>query len=205
MHYFYMRVSTNKQNTDRQLIEFMEYIRKNDIDKYQIIEEKYTGKTMKRDKLSGLLKLIENGDTLVIKELDRLGRNYNELGKLWKDLTIRGINIICLDMPMLNTENKTDLEKTLISDITFTLLNYMAEKERQKISQRTKEGLAAKKAQGVALGRPKIFAEALPKDFDQYVKLIEKKKLSKTQVSNLLNISRPTLDRYIKLYNNMEG
>jgi DNA invertase Pin-like site-specific DNA recombinase len=93
---------------------------------------------------------------LIIKELDRLGRNMEMIKEEWRDLEKTGINIIVIDTEILNTVGKSDLEKTLISNIVFELLSYIAEKERVKIKQRQDEGIAVAKAKGRKLGRPGV-------------------------------------------------
>ena len=97
--------------------------------------------------------LLRDGDTLVIKELDRLGRNMDMIKNEWQEIQSKGIDIVVLDTPILNTKNKSDLEKKLIANIVFELLTYMAEKERIKIKTRQAEGIAAAKARGVRFGR----------------------------------------------------
>ena len=123
MIYGYARVSTKEQNEDRQI----ETLTKFGVEKKYIKVDKASGKDFNRPKYQ-LLKneILRTGDTLVIKELDRLGRNMEEIKKEWQDLSNMGIDIVIIDSPILNTDNKTDLEKNLISNIVFELLSYMA-------------------------------------------------------------------------------
>ncbi len=158
--YGYARVSTKEQNLDRQINSISDYCKKHniliDVDR-DIIKEHISGKDFKRERYLTLKEeLLKSGDTLIIKELDRLGRNMEMIKEEWRDLEERGINIIVIDTEILNTVGKSDLEKKLISNIVFELLSYMAEKERVKIKQRQAEGIAAAKAKGRKLGRPGV-------------------------------------------------
>ena len=157
--YAYIRVSTKEQNIDRQQESISKYCLDNniDIDERDIIIEKQSGKDFNREGYLTLKNsLLRKGDTLIIKELDRLGRDMAMIKEEWRELEKLGISIVVIDTPILNTVGKTDLEKTLISNIVFELLSYMAEKERVKIKQRQAEGIAAAKAKGIKLGRPEI-------------------------------------------------
>lgn len=149
--YGYARVSTKEQHLDRQL----EALRAAGIADRDIITDKQSGKDFSRPGWQTLTQqILRNGDTLVIKELDRLGRNYEQIKSEWAALIDAGIEIVVLDTPMLNTNGKTDLEKRLISNIVFELLAYLAEKERIKIKARQAEGIAIAKAEGRKMGRP---------------------------------------------------
>ena len=151
--YGYARVSTKEQNLDRQI----EVLRAYGIDERNIITDKQSGKDFNREGYKALKNnFLRTGDTLVIKELDRLGRDMEQIKEEWNSLLKQGIDVVVIDTPILNTTNKGDLEKTLISNIVFELLSYMAEKERQKIKQRQAEGIAIAKAKGVKIGRPSI-------------------------------------------------
>lgn len=153
--FYYARVSTKDQNIDRQLEAFKEYGVQDERD---IIIDKASGKDFNREGYKLLTtQLLREGDTLVIKELDRLGRNMDQIKKEWNNLIEKGINIIVIDTPILNTSGKTDLEKKLISNIVFELLSYMAQKERDKIKQRQAEGIKALRDRnnGKGIGRPK--------------------------------------------------
>lgn len=145
--YGYTRVSTKEQNLERQIISICDFCKENNIkidEEREIIKEKVSGKDFKREQYLSLKEaLLRPGDTLIIKELDRLGRNMAMIKEEWQDLQKREIEIVVIDTPILNTVGKTDLEKTLISNIVFELLSYMAEKERLKIRQRQAEGIAA--------------------------------------------------------------
>lgn len=148
----YARVSTKEQNLDRQLEVLKQYV-----DKRNIIIDKQSGKDFERDGYRTLKsQLLRSGDTLYIKELDRLGRDYSQMKKEYAELIEMGVNVVVIDTPLLSTDNKSDLEKKLISSMVFELFAYLAEKERQKIRSRCAEGIEAARQRGVKFGRPKI-------------------------------------------------
>lgn len=138
--YGYARVSTKEQVLTRQIDALKEY----GVPEAQILADKESGKDFNRVQYQNLKNVIlRAGDTLVIKELDRLGRDWDGIKKEWQELADKGINIVVIDQPMLNTVGKSDLEKKLIQGILFDLLAYMAEKERVKIRSRQREGIDA--------------------------------------------------------------
>ena len=154
MNYGYVRVSTKEQNEDRQLIALDECGIK--IDK--IYMDKQSGKDFDRTEYKKMIKRLKSGDVLVIKSIDRLGRNYEEILNQWREITkVKKADIIVLDMPILDTRQNKDLLGTLISDLVLQLLSYVAENERTNIRQRQAEGIAAAKAKGVIFGRPKKY------------------------------------------------
>ncbi|MGN2347285.1 recombinase family protein [Clostridium cagae] len=145
--YGYIRVSSKKQNEERQRVALREYCEENKINmdfERDVITDEQSGKNFKREGYM-LLKehLLRAGDTLIIKELDRLGRNMDMIKDEWMALERMGINLIIIDNPMLSTNNKGDLDRKVISNIVFELMSYMAQKEREKILKRQAEGLAA--------------------------------------------------------------
>jgi Site-specific recombinases, DNA invertase Pin homologs len=148
--YGYVRVSTKEQNLDRQLLAMHEF----GVQEAQIYQEKLSGKDFERPVYQRLIKKLKPGDTLVIKSIDRLGRNYDEILEQWRILTKeKGAAIVVLDMPLLDTRQGRDLTGTLIADIVLQLLSYVAQTEREFIRQRQAEGIAAAKARGVQFGR----------------------------------------------------
>ncbi|NFE85862.1 recombinase family protein [Clostridium botulinum] len=145
--YGYIRVSSKKQNEERQRVALREYCEENKINmdfERDVITDEQSGKNFKREGYI-LLKehLLRAGDTLIIKELDRLGRNMDMIKDEWIALEKMGVNLIIIDNPMLSTNNKGDLDRKVISNIVFELMSYMAQKEREKILKRQAEGLAA--------------------------------------------------------------
>lgn len=148
--YGYVRVSTKEQNLDRQIIALREF----GVPDTQIFQEKQSGKDFERPVYRRLIKKLKPGDTLVIKSIDRLGRNYDEILEQWRIITKeKRADIVVLDMPLLDTRQGRDLTGTLIADIVLQLLSYIAQTEREFIRQRQAEGIAAAKARGVQFGR----------------------------------------------------
>lgn len=196
----YVRVSTKEQNTDRQYQAIEEYCNENNIaiDPRDIFEDKASGKDFNREKYQALKHTLRVGDTLIIKELDRLGRDMEQIKAEWQELNKMGISIIVIDNPILNTKNKTDLEKTLISNIVFELLSYMAEKERLKIKQRQKEGITAALDKGVEFGRPKV--EVDNKEFAKVYKSWKAGEITAVKAMELLGLAKATFYRKVKEY-----
>ena len=148
--YGYVRVSSREQNTDRQRIA----LRKYGVAEDMVIADWQSGKDFDRPGYRLLLELLQPGDTLVIKSIDRLGRSYEEILEQWRLLTKQmQVTVVVLDMPILNTGLGRDLTGTLIADIVLQLLSYVAQTERELIRQRQAEGIAAAKARGVRFGR----------------------------------------------------
>ncbi len=149
--YGYVRVSTREQNEDRQLIA----LREMSIPEGNIFMDKQSGKDFDRPQYKKLVRKLKKDDLLYIKSIDRLGRNYEEIQNQWRVLTKeKGIDIVVLDMPLLDTRRGKDLMGTFLSDIVLQVLSFVAENERTNIRQRQAEGIAAAKARGVRFGRP---------------------------------------------------
>lgn len=159
--YGYVRVSSRDQNEARQYLELLDF----GIEEKNIYMDKLSGKDFNRPSYHRLVyKKIKPGDLLVIKSIDRLGRNYNEILQEWKYITKeKNVDIKILDMPLLDTDQNKDLIGTLIGDIVLQLLSFVAENERVNIHQRQAEGIRAAKLRGVRFGRPEI---PLPDDFE---------------------------------------
>ena len=150
MQYGYARVSTKEQNEGRQLAALTEF----GVAEKCIFMDKQSGKNFERDNYKKLLEKLKTGDTLVVKSIDRLGRNYDEILEQWRSITKeKGADIVVLDMPLLDTRNSRDLTGTLIADIVLQLLSYVAQTEREFIRQRQAEGIAIAKQNGVKFGR----------------------------------------------------
>ena len=150
MEYGYARVSTREQNERRQLIALWEF----GIEDDRIYMDRQSGKNFERTQYRRLLGRLSCGDTLVIKSIDRLGRNYEEILEQWRIITKeKQVGIVVLDMPLLDTRQNRDLTGTLIADIVLQLLSYVAQTEREFIRQRQAEGIAAARQQGVKFGR----------------------------------------------------
>ena len=148
--YGYIRVSSKDQSIDRQFIALQDF----GVDKQRIFIDKLSGKDFDRPQYRQLVKKLKPGDTLIIKSIDRLGRNYDEILTQWRKITKeRQADIVVLDMPLLDTRQGRDLTGTLIADIVLQLLSYVAQTEREFIRQRQAEGIAAAKVKGIKFGR----------------------------------------------------
>ena len=150
MEYGYARISTKEQNERRQLVALRDFGIKND----KIYMDKQSGKDFERIQYRRLLRTLKSGDTLVVKSIDRLGRNYEEILEQWRIITKeKQAAIVVLDMPLLDTRQNRDLTGTLIADIVLQLLSYVAQTEREFIRKRQAEGIAVARQQGVKFGR----------------------------------------------------
>ena len=154
MVYGYVRVSAKDQNEDRQMVALKEY----GVPYEQIISEKQSGKDFERRNYKMLIGKLKKEDLLVIKSIDRLGRNYEEIIKQWQLITKDiGADIFVIDMPLLDTRTNKDFLGTFIGDLVLQILSFVSQNERENIKQRQAEGIAAAKARGVIFGRPQIF------------------------------------------------
>ena len=159
--YGYIRVSTKDQNEDRQFIA----LREMSVPEKNIFLDKQSGKDFKRPMYIRMLKRMKKDDLLYVKGIDRLGRNYDEILEQWRILTKeKGVDIVVLDMPLLDTRRGKDLMGTFLSDIVLQVLSFVAENERTNIRQRQAEGIAAAKKRGIRFGRP---PKPLPKNFHE--------------------------------------
>ncbi len=157
--YGYVRVSTRDQNEDRQLRALRELA----IPEQNLYLDKRSGKDFARPAYGRLVRRLKKDDLLYVKSIDRLGRNYGEIQEQWRLLTKeKGVDIVVLDMPLLDTRRGKDLIGTFLSDIVLQVLSFVAENERVTIRQRQAEGIAAAKARGVRFGRPPM---PLPENF----------------------------------------
>ena len=186
MDYGYARVSTKEQNEERQLIALREF----GLEDSQITLDKQSGKDFDRRGYRRLLRKLKDGDTLVVKSIDRLRRNYEEILEQWRIITKeKGAAIVVLDMPLLDTRRNRDLTGTLIADIVLQLLSYVAQTEREFIRQRQAEGIAAAKARGVKFGRP---YKELPAGFHDAKARWERGELSARAAGEELHITHRT-------------
>ena len=190
----YARVSSKEQNEERQLVAFKEY----DIDERDIYIDKQSGKDFNRENYITLKHILRENDLLVIKSIDRLGRNYNQIIDEWKDITKNiKADIVVIDMPLLDTRKNKDLLGTFISDLVLQILSYVAEQERTFIKQRQKEGITNAKNNGVKFGRPKI---EKPQDFDVVVSRWKNKDIKSKEAMELLGLKPNTFYNMVKKY-----
>ena len=185
----YARVSTTDQNLDRQIEAFNKF----GVDK--IYSDKMSGKNFQRENYIKMLDKLVAGDILVIKSIDRLGRNYDMIINEWRKITLSiGADIVVLDMPLLDTRHKEQgLTGKFISDLVLQILSYVAETERNNIKQRQAEGIRIAKEKGKHLGRPR---NALPEKFKEVVTLYEDKQITLDEALNELDLSRSTFFKY---------
>jgi len=190
--YGYIRVSTREQNEARQVIALREFGVPEDC----VFMDKLSGKDFQRPAYQALLAALSPGDVLVVKSIDRLGRNYDEILEQWRLITKeKGAAIVVLDMPLLDTRNSRDLTGTLIADIVLQLLSYVAETERSFIRQRQAEGIAAAKARGVQFGRKPL---PRPEAYPAILQLWREQRISANEAGQRLHVGRNTFLRWAK-------
>lgn len=195
----YVRVSSQDQNEDRQMIAIHEF----GVDDAHIFIDKMSGKDFNRPQYQELMKRLQASDLLIIKSIDRLGRNYKEILHQWQIITKeKEVDVVVLDMPLLDTRTNKDLVGTLIADIVLQLLSYVAQTEREFIKQRQREGIDAAKARGVKMGRP---IKKAPEDFEKMVELWENKKIPLERVLKKSMMSEATFYRRLRELRIAEG
>ena len=197
--YGYIRVSSRDQNEDRQRIALHEV----GVPDENVYMDKQSGKDFNRPQYKKLLRKIKRDDLLCIKSIDRLGRNYAEILEQWRVLTKqKGIDIVVLDMPLLDTRRGKDLMGTFLSDIVLQVLSFVAENERVNIRQRQAEGIAAAKARGVRFGRPPA---SLPENFHGVYQRWRAGKITGAAAAKECNMSLPTFRYRAKVYENAKS
>ncbi len=187
MKYGYVRVSTKEQNIDRQL----SCMYAQGLNDKTIFIDKQSGKDFERDEYQKLKKKLKSGDLLVIKSIDRLGRNYDMIIDEWRTLVNdMNVDIVVLDMPLLDTRTEgKNLVGKFISDIVLQILSFVAENERENIKKRQAEGIRIAKEKGKHLGRPKL---KLPKNFTIIVNQYKKKEITLAEALSSLKMNRST-------------
>ena len=191
----YVRVSSQEQNEDRQLISMEQA----GVPRSNIYIDKQSGKDFNRPNYKRLIKKLRSGDTLFIKSIDRLGRNYEEILNQWRIITKeKFVDVVVIDMPLLDTRHEKNLLGTFISDIVLQLLSYVSETERTNIKQRQAEGIAAAKKRGVKFGRP---IKEMPPNFGELITQWEKKELTMQEILKTYDMSESTFYRRMREYN----
>ena len=190
--YAYIRVSSKDQNIDRQVLA-MESI---GLIKTQMIIDYQTGKDFNRQNYRKLVKKLKRGDELYIKSIDRLGRNYDEILAEWPYLTtVKQINIIVLDFPLLDTRHKVNgITGKFLADLVLQVLSYVAQVERENINQRQREGIKVAKEKGIKFGRPK---KEYPDNFDTVASMWKKGAVSLREGADMLEVSHTTFSRWL--------
>ena len=190
--YGYVRVSSQEQNEDRQLIAMAEV----GVERTNIFIDKQSGKDFDRPNYKRLIKRLRPGDTLFIKSIDRLGRNYEEIQNQWRIITKdKCVDMVVIDMPLLDTRNHKNLLGTFISDLVLQLLSFISENERTTIRQRQAEGIAAAKKRGVRFGRP---TKEAPPEFDEIVARWQKKEIPLDEILKEYDMSAATFYRRLR-------
>lgn len=191
--YGYIRVSTKEQCEDRQLIALRDFPVCDD----KIFMDKLSGKDFNRPQYKKLLRKLKRGDILVVKSIDRLGRNYEEILNQWRIITKeKQADIVVLDMPLLDTRKTgRNLTGTFVADLVLQILSYVAQTERENIRQRQMEGIAAAKLRGVRFGRPR---KPVPEKFFRLKERWERREITSRQAANELHIAQDTFIRWVR-------
>ena len=188
----YARVSSKEQNEDRQIVELQPLV----TTESHLLVEKQSGKNFDRPIYKSLKNIMREGDVLVVKSLDRLGRNYDQMKEEWKDLSDRGIKIKVLDTPMLDTSKYDDeLMGKFVSDIVLNVLSFVAENERKNIKQRQREGIDAALTKGVKFGRP---AMKKPDNFDKVIKRWKNGEIKAVEAMEELGVKKTVFYKMVK-------
>ena len=190
--YGYVRVSSKEQNEDRQLVAMRNF----GVQDNNIFLDKQSGKDFNRKAYYKLLRKLKAGDTLVIKSIDRLGRDYSEVPEQWRIISKeRQAAIVVIDIPLLDTRNQNrDLTGTFIADLVLQILSYVAQQEREFIRQRQAEGIEAAKARGVKFGRPPM---ERPDNFPEVQAAWERGEISAREAGRRLGISYKTFQAWV--------
>lgn len=190
MDYGYIRVSTKEQNESRQMVAMEEF----GIEESRLYVDKQSGKDFNRPAYQELLEKVSKDDCIVIKSIDRLGRNYDEILEQWRVITkVKGASIVVLDMPLLDTREKNrDLTGVFIADLVLQILCYVAQSERENIRQRQAEGIAVAKEKGVQFGRPKMDR---PENAQELYKKYKRQEITGSKAATELGVSRTTFER----------
>lgn len=203
----YIRVSTKEQNEARQIEAMEKWNDENNITNAIQLIDKSTGTNTNREKLQLLLQVIDKGDLVVIKSIDRLSRNYKECKDLWQEITEKGADIVVIDMPLLDTRQYKDLLGSFISDLILSVLSYVAEQETEFRKQRQKEGIEAmpvdengkkvSKKTGRATGRPKA---EYPTNWQEVYTQWKNGNITGKKAMELLDLKKTTFYKLVKLY-----
>ncbi|HIZ42438.1 MAG TPA: recombinase family protein [Candidatus Gemmiger excrementigallinarum] len=191
MVYGYVRVSTKEQCEDRQLIALREF----PVAENHIFMDKLSGKDFNRPQYQKLIRRLKPHDILVVKSIDRLGRNYDEILDQWRVITkSRQADIVVLDMPLLDTrQTGRDLTGTFVADLVLQILSYVAQTERENIRQRQQEGIAAARLRGVRFGRPR---KQVPAEFEWVRQQWEQGRITSRQAARQLGVAQDTFLRW---------
>ena len=194
MNYVYIRVSTKEQNEDRQVDALKKYIE----DGGEMFMDKQSGKDFNRPNYLRMVDRLNKGDTVFIKSIDMLGRNYEEIIEQWRLITKEiKADIVVIDMPLLDTRQDKNLMGRFIADLVLQILSFVSENERANIRQRQAEGIASAQARGVKFGHPEI---PLPDNFEEVLRQVEEKKMLWKEASYELKMPLSTFRFKAKRY-----
>lgn len=193
--YGYIRVSTKEQCEDRQILALREF----PVSERNIFIDKLSGKDFNRPQYQKLMQKLHPGDLLVVKSIDRLGRNYTEILNQWRIITKeKRVDVVVLDMPLLDTrQTGKDLTGIFVADLVLQILSYVAQTERENIRQRQKEGIAAAKLRGIKFGRPR---KQVPEDFPEWKERWKRREITSREAAKQLGIAQDTFLRWVKAY-----
>ena len=191
--YGYVRVSSKDQCEARQVLALREF----KVPERNIYMDKMSGKDFNRPQYRRMVRKLKAGDVLVVKSIDRLGRNYEEILEQWRMLTKKKeVDVVVLDMPLLDTRmSGGNLTGVFVADLALQILSYVAQTERENIRQRQMEGIAAAKQRGVKFGRPK---KQVPEEFARLREKWMQKEVSSREAAKRLGISQDTFLRWSK-------
>ena len=189
--YGYARVSTKDQNLDRQLDALAQF----PVEESLVFTDHMSGRDFHRPGYKKLCEWLMPGDVVVVKSIDRLGRNYDEILEQWRTLTKRkSVDVVVIDMPLLDTRVvDKDVTGVFIADLVLQLLSYVAQVERDNTKQRQAEGIAAARARGVRFGRP---PKRVPDDFGRVRELWRAGEISAREAARRLGVSRSTFEKW---------
>lgn len=189
----YIRVSTKEQCEERQIIALRNF----PVPEDKIFVDKLSGKDFNRPQYQKLLRKLRPGDILVVKSIDRLGRDYEEILNQWRIITKeKRVDIVVLDMPLLDTrQTGKDLTGIFVADLVLQILSYVAQSERENIHQRQMEGISAAKLRGVRFRRPR---KPIPENFSDVKKRWETGIISSRQAARELHIAQDTFLRWVR-------
>lgn len=190
--YGYVRVSSKDQKEDRQVDAMLDF----GVERANIVVEKMSGKDFERPGYKRLVRKMKQNDVLVVKSIDRLGRNYEDILEQWRYLTKnKKVCVVVMDMPLLDTRKDRDLTGTLIADMVLQIISYVAQTEREFIRQRQAEGIAAAKARGTKFGRAKL---ERPENLKFLISEYKSGKISSRKAAAQLSVSHTTFLKWIK-------
>lgn len=196
--FFYARVSSISQSVNRQIDCIKLY--NLEIDERDIFIDSKSGKDFSRENYLLLKQICRPSDVIFVKSLDRFGRNYQEIIKEWRDITSKGVDIVVLDMPLLDTRQNKDLLGNFISNLILEILSYVSEQERLFIRERQRSGIIAAQKRNVKFGAPKIKVDFTSHEFQNLYNLWKNGKIKTKYFMNSLGLKPNSFYRRIKEY-----